>query len=91
MRMHNPPHPGRSLKEALEAIPMTVTAFAKHIGVSRGALPHRQPAGRLHPGDVDPRQPGLRSGNPRRPLVQDAERLRFLADIAEAAGRRFRS
>ena len=38
MRMHNPPHPGRSLKEALEAIPMTVTAFAKHIGVSRVAL-----------------------------------------------------
>lgn len=38
MRMHNPPHPGRSLKEAIEAIPMTVTAFAKHIGVSRVAL-----------------------------------------------------
>ena len=38
MRMHNPPHPGRILKEALEAIPMTVTAFAAHIGVSRVAL-----------------------------------------------------
>jgi addiction module HigA family antidote len=38
MRMHNPPHPGRALKEALEAIPMSVTAFAAHIGVSRVAL-----------------------------------------------------
>ena len=38
MRMHNPPHPGRILKEALESIPMTVTDFAAHIGVSRVAL-----------------------------------------------------
>jgi addiction module HigA family antidote len=38
MRMHNPPHPGRALKEALESIPMSVTAFAAHIGVSRVAL-----------------------------------------------------
>lgn len=38
MRMHNPPHPGRILKEALESIPMSVTAFAAHIGVSRVAL-----------------------------------------------------
>ncbi len=38
MRMHNPPHPGRMLKEGLEAIPMTVTQFAAHIGVSRVAL-----------------------------------------------------
>jgi addiction module HigA family antidote len=36
--MHNPPHPGRIVKEALEAIPMSVTAFAAHIGVSRVAL-----------------------------------------------------
>jgi len=38
MRMHNPPHPGRIIKEALESIPMSVTAFAKHIGVSRVML-----------------------------------------------------
>jgi|ERR1700723_398420 addiction module HigA family antidote len=38
MRMHNPPHPGGIIKEALEAVPMSVTAFAKHIGVSRVAL-----------------------------------------------------
>jgi len=38
MRMFNPPHPGRIVKEALEAIPMTVTDFASHIGVSRVAL-----------------------------------------------------
>jgi addiction module HigA family antidote len=38
MRMHNPPHPGRIIKEALEAIPMSVTGFAAHIGVSRVAL-----------------------------------------------------
>jgi len=35
MRMHNPPHPGRILKEALENVPTTVTAFAAHIGISR--------------------------------------------------------
>jgi addiction module HigA family antidote len=38
MRMFNPPHPGRILKEALEHIPITVTQFAAHIGVSRVAL-----------------------------------------------------
>ena len=38
MRMHNPPHPGRMIKEAIAAIPMSVTAFAAHIGVSRVAL-----------------------------------------------------
>ena len=38
MRMHNPPHPGRIIKEAIQAIPMSVTAFAAHIGVSRVAL-----------------------------------------------------
>jgi len=36
--MYNPPHPGGILKEALENIPMSVTAFAKHIGVSRVML-----------------------------------------------------
>jgi addiction module HigA family antidote len=36
--MHNPPHPGRIIKEAVEALPMTVTAFAAHVGVSRVAL-----------------------------------------------------
>lgn len=35
MQMHNPPHPGRILKEALENVPTTVTAFAAHIGISR--------------------------------------------------------
>src|SRR5271166_4199264 len=38
MRMHNPPHPGRIIKEAIAAIPMNVTRFAAHIGVSRVAL-----------------------------------------------------
>jgi len=38
MQMFNPPHPGRIIKEALESIPMSVTAFAKHIGVSRVML-----------------------------------------------------
>ena len=38
MRMYNPPHPGRIIREAIEALPMTVTAFAAHIGVSRVAL-----------------------------------------------------
>jgi addiction module HigA family antidote len=38
MKMFNPPHPGRILKEALEAIPMSVTAFALHIGVARVTL-----------------------------------------------------
>ena len=38
MRMHNPPHPGRIVKDAIAAIPMSVTAFAAHIGVSRVAL-----------------------------------------------------
>ena len=38
MRMHNPPHPGRIIKEAIGDIPMSVTGFAAHIGVSRVAL-----------------------------------------------------
>ena len=36
--MHNPPHPGRIIKEAIAAVPMSVTGFAEHIGVSRVAL-----------------------------------------------------
>jgi addiction module HigA family antidote len=38
MRMYNPPHPGRIIKDALPEIPMSVTEFAKHIGVSRVTL-----------------------------------------------------
>jgi addiction module HigA family antidote len=38
MQMFNPPHPGRILKDVLPEIPMTVTEFAAHIGVSRVAL-----------------------------------------------------
>ena len=38
MEMFNPPHPGEILKEALESIPMTVSQFAEHIGVSRVTL-----------------------------------------------------
>jgi antitoxin HigA-1 len=38
MRMHNPPHPGRIIKEAIRSIPMTVSGFAQHIRVSRVAL-----------------------------------------------------
>jgi addiction module HigA family antidote len=38
MPMHNPPHPGKILRSALEAIPMTVTEFAAHIGVARVSL-----------------------------------------------------
>src|SRR5258708_36405674 len=36
MRMHNPPHPGRVLREYLGA--MSVTDTAKHLGVTRVAL-----------------------------------------------------
>jgi addiction module HigA family antidote len=38
MRMFNPPHPGRIIKRALEEMPMSVTDFAAHIGVSRVTL-----------------------------------------------------
>jgi plasmid maintenance system antidote protein VapI len=38
MQMHNPPHPGRVLKNALAAVPITVTDFASHIGVARVSL-----------------------------------------------------
>jgi addiction module HigA family antidote len=38
MEMFNPPHPGEILKDILPEIPMTVTKFAAHIGVSRVTL-----------------------------------------------------
>ena len=38
MRMHNPPHPGRIIKDSIADLTMSVTAFAAHIGVSRVAL-----------------------------------------------------
>ena len=38
MRMYDPPHPGEIIKEALDNIPISVTAFAAHIGVARGTL-----------------------------------------------------
>ena len=38
-RMHNPPHPGEALKDGVFAdTGITVTEFAKHIGVTRVAL-----------------------------------------------------
>ena len=37
MMMHNPPHPGRVLKDYLEG--RSVTEVARHIGVSRVNLP----------------------------------------------------
>ena len=36
MRMHNPPHPGRVLREYLGTV--SVTDAAKHLGVTRVAL-----------------------------------------------------
>ncbi len=36
--MHNPPHPGEVLKDVLENVPMTITKFAAHLGVSRVQL-----------------------------------------------------
>jgi addiction module HigA family antidote len=38
MRMYNPPHPGRILREFLEGRPLTLAQFAKHIGIARGTL-----------------------------------------------------
>ena len=35
MPMYNPPHPGGILEEALENVPVTVTEFAAHLGISR--------------------------------------------------------
>jgi addiction module HigA family antidote len=38
MEMYNPAHPGAIIRDALEAIPMTVGEFAAHLGVSRNTL-----------------------------------------------------
>ncbi len=38
MDMHNPPHPGGILKDALPEMGMTVTEAAGQIGVDRGTL-----------------------------------------------------
>lgn len=38
MQMHNPPHPGLVLKDALENTPITITEFAKHLSVARVTL-----------------------------------------------------
>lgn len=38
MEMYNPAHPGEVLKEFLDGLNTNVTAFAKHIGVSRVTL-----------------------------------------------------
>jgi len=38
MEMHNPPHPGGILKDAIESLGMTVTDAANQIGISRVAL-----------------------------------------------------
>jgi len=38
MEMFNPPHPGRVLKDVLPEIPMTISEFAAHLGVSRVTL-----------------------------------------------------
>ena len=37
-RMHNPPHPGEVLKDAVLSAGVTVTAFARRLGVSRVML-----------------------------------------------------
>ncbi len=36
--MFSPPHPGKVVQEAIEALPMSVTALAAHLGVSRVTL-----------------------------------------------------
>ncbi|MGA7832113.1 MAG: HigA family addiction module antitoxin [Terracidiphilus sp.] len=36
--MYNPAHPGELLQEWLEGLNVTITDFAKHIGVSRVTL-----------------------------------------------------
>lgn len=38
MRMHNPPHPGQVLRDALKALPITVAQFAAHISVARSTV-----------------------------------------------------
>jgi addiction module HigA family antidote len=36
--MHNPPHPGEVLRDAIDGLGMTVTDFAAHIGVARSTV-----------------------------------------------------
>ena len=38
MEMYNPPHPGEVLQDALENHPISITALAAHLGVSRVQL-----------------------------------------------------
>lgn len=39
MRMHNPPHPGETLKElCLNPLKLSITAVAAHLGISRKSL-----------------------------------------------------
>ncbi len=38
MDMHNPAHPGELLMGWIEDLKFSITAFAAHIGISRGAL-----------------------------------------------------
>ena len=38
MEMYNPAHPGAVLRDVLGNVPMTVSEFAAHIGVSRNTL-----------------------------------------------------
>ena len=38
MQMHNPPHPGLVLRNALDNMAMSVTDFAAHLGISRVSL-----------------------------------------------------
>src|SRR5437870_3154883 len=37
-RMHNPPHPGEVLQDTVLSSGLTITSFAKRLGVSRVAL-----------------------------------------------------
>ena len=36
--MHNPPHPGAVLRDALSELPMTIGEFAEYIGVARSTV-----------------------------------------------------
>ena len=38
MPMKNPPHPGRQIKTALDAVDMNITEGAAHLGVARHTL-----------------------------------------------------
>jgi len=37
-RMHNPPHPGEILQDTVLSSELTITSFAKRLGISRVAL-----------------------------------------------------